>query len=108
MRNAEKAKLLETKFHVKAAIGSLEDLEQLTELVEKAHVVIHTVSMRLGIWENTYSETLQQADADNEAALKAINAGLKKRHEKLGDTPILIHTVCSLILTRLSHSHSYV
>ena len=35
-----------------------------------------------------------QADADDEAAMKAILEGLKKRHEKLGDLPILIQTVC--------------
>ena len=34
-----------------------------------------------------------QADADDEAALKAILAGLKRRHEKTGDVPHLIHTV---------------
>ena len=34
-----------------------------------------------------------QADADDEPAMKAILAGMKKRHEKTGDTPILIHLV---------------
>ena len=37
-----------------------------------------------------------QADALNEPALKAILAGLKKRYEKSGEKPILIHTVHSL------------
>ena len=44
MRNADKAKLLESKFPVKAVIGSLEDLDKLAELAENAHVVIQTVS----------------------------------------------------------------
>ena len=44
VRDAERAKLLETKFGVKAAIGSLKDLEMLTELAEGAHLVFHTVS----------------------------------------------------------------
>ncbi|KAI0682657.1 hypothetical protein C8T65DRAFT_596423, partial [Cerioporus squamosus] len=35
---------------------------------------------------------IAQADADDEAALKAILAGLKRRHEKTGDVPHLIHT----------------
>ena len=35
-----------------------------------------------------------QADADSEDPMKAILAGLKARHEKTGEKPILIHTVC--------------
>ena len=36
--------------------------------------------------------------------MKAILAGLKQRHEKLGDRPILIHTV--RYLSRCSHAQS--
>lgn len=38
-----------------------------------------------------------QANCDDEPAMKAILAGLKKRHDTTGDTPILIHTVCTQI-----------
>ncbi|KAI0682662.1 NAD(P)-binding protein [Cerioporus squamosus] len=74
VRDAAKAQLLESKFGVKAVVGSLQDLDKLTELAENAHIVVHT------------------ADATDEAALKAILAGLKRRYEKTGDVPHLIHT----------------
>ncbi len=37
-----------------------------------------------------------QADCDDVDALKAILSGLKARHEKTGDLPLLIHTVSLL------------
>ncbi|KAI0701878.1 NAD-P-binding protein [Cerioporus squamosus] len=73
VRNPDSAKMLESKFNVKAVVGSLKDLEKLTELAEGAHLVF------------------QAADADDEPSMKAILAGMKQRHEKTGDTPILIH-----------------
>lgn len=49
VRNAEKAKRLETEFGVKVALGSLQDLDKLASLSEDAHVVIHTVRrLRIG------------------------------------------------------------
>ncbi|KAI0739622.1 NAD(P)-binding protein [Daedaleopsis nitida] len=75
VRNADKAKLIEATLpHVKTVVGALQDLDKLTELSAQSHVVIHT------------------ANCDDEPAMKAILAGLKKRHETIGDTPILIHT----------------
>ena len=46
VRDAAKAALLESKCSptVKAAVGSLQDLDKLTELAENAHIVVHTVS----------------------------------------------------------------
>ena len=44
VRNADKAELLETQFGVKTVIGSLQDLDKLTTLVERAHIIINTVS----------------------------------------------------------------
>ncbi|RPD68447.1 NAD(P)-binding protein [Lentinus tigrinus ALCF2SS1-7] len=73
VRDADRAKLLESKFGVKAVVGSLKDADKLTDLAEGAHLVFHA------------------ADSDDEPAMKAILAGMKKRHEKIGDTPILIH-----------------
>ncbi|RDX57050.1 NAD-P-binding protein, partial [Lentinus brumalis] len=73
VRNPESGKILESKFGVKAVVGSLKDLDKLTELAEGAHLVF------------------QAADADDEPPMKAILVGMKKRHEKTGDTPILIH-----------------
>ncbi|RPD68444.1 NAD-P-binding protein [Lentinus tigrinus ALCF2SS1-7] len=74
VRDAAKAHLLESKFGVKTVVGSLQDVDKLSELAENAHIVVHT------------------ADADDEGAMKAILAGLKRRHEKTGDVPHLIHT----------------
>ncbi|KAI0635945.1 NAD-P-binding protein [Trametes polyzona] len=74
VRNAEKAKILESKFGVRVVHGSHQDLDKLEALAENAHVVFHC------------------ADADDEPAARAILSGLRKRHAKLGDLPILIHT----------------
>ncbi|KAL7278983.1 hypothetical protein ACG7TL_006815 [Trametes sanguinea] len=74
VRNAEKAKILESKFGVKAVVGTHQDLDKLEVLAENAHVVFHC------------------ADADDLPAARAILSGLRKRHAKLGDLPILIHT----------------
>ncbi|KAI0635602.1 NAD-P-binding protein [Trametes polyzona] len=74
VRNADKAKRLESEFGVKTVVGSLQDLDKLATLAENAHVVIHT------------------ADCDDVDAIKAILRGLKARHEKTGDLPLLIHT----------------
>ncbi|TFK91171.1 NAD-P-binding protein [Polyporus arcularius HHB13444] len=80
VRDSRKAKLLETKFGLKVVEGSLDDTHKLTEQSENAHIVIHT------------------ADCDHEPAMKAILAGLKKRHERLGELPILIHTSGAAVL----------
>ncbi|KAH9856648.1 NAD-P-binding protein [Lenzites betulinus] len=74
VRNADKAKKLESEFGVKVVVGSLADLDKLTSLAENAHVVF------------------QVADCDDLNAINAILKGLKARHEKTGDVPILIHT----------------
>ncbi|KAI0358320.1 NAD-P-binding protein [Trametes cingulata] len=74
VRNSEKAKKLEGSFGVKTVLGSLQDLDKLSELAENAHIVI------------------QVANCDNTEAMKAILSGLKRRHEKTGDVPLLIHT----------------
>ncbi|KAI0767998.1 NAD-P-binding protein [Trametes elegans] len=74
VRNVEKAKLLEKDFGVKTVIGSLQDHDKLANLAENAHVVF------------------QVASSDDIDATKAILSGLKRRHEKTGDLPLLIHT----------------
>ncbi|THH19044.1 hypothetical protein EW146_g2059 [Bondarzewia mesenterica] len=73
MRNEEKAKKLHS-IGVKSVIASLDDLDQLADLAAAANVVIHT------------------ADADHLPAAKAILSGIKQRHKKTGEVPILIHT----------------
>ncbi|EIW52407.1 NAD-P-binding protein [Trametes versicolor FP-101664 SS1] len=73
VRSADKAKRLESEFGVKTVIGSLQDLDKLEALAENAHVVI------------------QAADCDDVNATNAILRGLKARHEKTGDVPIMIH-----------------
>ncbi|EED84078.1 predicted protein [Postia placenta Mad-698-R] len=74
VRSAEKAKVLQEKFDVKAVVGSNDDLDKLEALSEQSHVVFSC------------------ADAGNLAAIQAILRGLKKRHTSTGDLPILIHT----------------
>ena len=48
VRNADKAKLLETRFGVKTVLGSLQDLDKLADLAESAKVTINTV--RTSTW----------------------------------------------------------
>ncbi|KAI0635600.1 NAD-P-binding protein [Trametes polyzona] len=74
VRNEEKAKILESMFGIDVVRGTLQDLEKLESLAENAHIVFHC------------------ANADDEPAARAILSGMKRRHEKLGDIPILIHT----------------
>ncbi|KAI0822485.1 NAD-P-binding protein [Trametes gibbosa] len=81
VRNEEKAKILESKFLVKVVRGNHQELDKLEALAEGSHVVFHT------------------ADADDEPAAKAILSGLRKRHAKLGDLPVLIHTSGTGVLT---------
>ncbi|KAI0696908.1 NAD(P)-binding protein [Cytidiella melzeri] len=80
VRSADKANRLE-KFGVKPVVGSYHDTALVEELAEKAHVVFSC------------------ADADAMDATKAFLAGLRKRHAKLGDLPILIHTSGTGLLT---------
>lgn len=44
VRSTRKAEILESKFRLKTLVGSLQDLEKLTENAEGADIVIHTVS----------------------------------------------------------------
>ncbi|RPD75004.1 NAD-P-binding protein [Lentinus tigrinus ALCF2SS1-7] len=74
VRSAEKAKILETQFGVKAVVGTHQDLDKIESLVENAHVVFHL------------------PDPDDVALINAILRGMRKRHAQLGDLPILIHT----------------
>ncbi|TFK91161.1 NAD-P-binding protein [Polyporus arcularius HHB13444] len=74
VRNAEKAKVLESKFGVKAVVGNHEEFDKVESLAENAHVVFNL------------------AEADNVPFIKAVLSGLRKRHAKHGDLPILIHT----------------
>ncbi|KZT23299.1 NAD(P)-binding protein [Neolentinus lepideus HHB14362 ss-1] len=77
VRNAEKAKLLET-FGVQTITGSYSDLDKLEVAAASSDVVFAI------------------ADCDDVAAATAILKGLKKRHIKMGTVPILIHTAFPL------------
>ncbi|GJE92242.1 NAD(P)-binding protein [Phanerochaete sordida] len=80
VRGQDKAKTLES-FGVKTVIGSYKDDHALTEkLAENAHIVFQIV------------------DADDLPAMQALLKGLKNRHEKTGDVPVLIHTSGSAIV----------
>ncbi|KAI0648487.1 NAD-P-binding protein [Trametes meyenii] len=74
VRNTEKAKFLEDKYGLKIALASLQELDKLSALAEDARVVIH------------------MADNDDVDAVKAILSGMRARHEKTGELPLLIHT----------------
>ncbi|TFY71385.1 hypothetical protein EVG20_g1597 [Dentipellis fragilis] len=80
LRSAEKAKKLEM-FGVHTALGSLDDVDKLEDLASKANVILNI------------------ADCDHFAGNTAILRGLKKRHEKTGEVPILIHTSGTGVLT---------
>ncbi|KAI0091093.1 NAD-P-binding protein [Irpex rosettiformis] len=80
VRSAEKAKKLEA-FGVKAVVGSLKDAALVEQLSENAHILF------------------SMADSDDVEATTAFLAGLKNRHTKTGDVPILIHTSGTGLLT---------
>ncbi|TBU33513.1 NAD(P)-binding protein [Dichomitus squalens] len=81
VRSPEKAKILKEKFDVNAIVGTHAELDKIESLVENSHVVFHL------------------ADADDEPLIQAILNGLRKRHSKVGDLPILIHTSGTGVLT---------
>ncbi|KAI0737098.1 NAD(P)-binding protein [Daedaleopsis nitida] len=81
VRNADKAKILESKFAVKAVVGTHQELDKIHDLAVQSHVVFHL------------------ADADDEPFMKALLGGMKERHAKIGDLPILIHTSGTGVLT---------
>ncbi|KAK1221623.1 hypothetical protein PQX77_015567 [Marasmius sp. AFHP31] len=73
VRDADKARKL-GEFGVKAIVCSLSDANLVEREVSEANVI------------------LAVADSDDLAAAEAINKGMKKRFEKTGEQPILIHT----------------
>ncbi|KAI0360027.1 NAD-P-binding protein [Trametes cingulata] len=78
-RSPEKAQLFE-RFGVSTVVGSLDDVEKLEAIAEQSDVVIEC------------------ADADHIASTKAFLAGFRKRYEKTGKTPLLIHTSGTAVL----------
>ena len=62
---------------------------------ENAHVVFELVSLLVYRTLTSLADCMRlpQAESDNVPFIEAILSGLRKRHEKLGDLPILIHTV---------------
>jgi len=81
-RSKDKAELINNlRPHVKAVVGTLEDLDLLEEQASKHDITINT------------------ADADNLGATQAILRGQAKRKEETGHRPILIHTSGTGVLT---------
>ncbi|GJE96185.1 NAD(P)-binding protein [Phanerochaete sordida] len=80
VRSEDKAAKL-NKLGVRTVIGSYKDVALVERLSEAAHVVF------------------SMADADDLPMVQAILKGLKQRHAKLGDLPILIHTSGTGVLT---------
>ncbi|KAI0707122.1 NAD-P-binding protein [Earliella scabrosa] len=85
VRNADKARILESKFNVKAVVGSHQDLDKIHDLVAKSDFVFHL------------------ADADDEPLIRTILKAQKERHAKTGKVPVLIHTSGTGVLTDDSH-----
>ncbi|KAJ3558023.1 hypothetical protein NM688_g1161 [Phlebia brevispora] len=83
VRSEEKAKKLQ-EFGVKTIMGSFDDNSLVESLAEEAHV----------IFSIAYVDDLPFA--------KALLSGLRKRHERLGDLLILIHTSGTGTLTAAS------
>ncbi|KAH9903079.1 NAD-P-binding protein [Cubamyces lactineus] len=77
VRNADKAKVLETQFGVKTVLGSFQDLDKLADLAANAQITINIASI---------------SSCDNVEATQAILRGLKQRHHKTGELPHFIHT----------------
>ncbi|KAL0061739.1 hypothetical protein AAF712_011412 [Marasmius tenuissimus] len=80
VRNADKAKILEEKFGVKAIVGSHSDQGLMEKEASEADVV------------------LAMADCDDVDAAGGINKGLKKKFEATGKRPILVHTTGAAVL----------
>ncbi|KAH9944977.1 NAD(P)-binding protein [Epithele typhae] len=74
VRSETKGKVLQEKFGVRPLVGSLQDADKITAASENANVVINT------------------ADCDDLPSAEAILAGMKARHDKTGEVPVLIHT----------------
>lgn len=79
VRNPEKAKQLKS-LGVKVEIGSHSDPEKVEALAAEADVVF------------------EAADVDDLGGTQAVLKGLKKRHEKTGQVPVLIHTSGTAVL----------
>lgn len=92
VRSAEKAQRLQA-FGINAVTGSTDEKEKLEALVLQAHVVLSMVGqIRTMLCLITHIDHTQ-ASADNFPAIQTVLSGMKKRHDALGDVPILIHTV---------------
>ncbi|KAJ3003793.1 hypothetical protein NUW54_g5123 [Trametes sanguinea] len=74
IRSPEKAKFVRENFPMNVVEGSNADLDKLTDLSERADIILNI------------------ADSDDLAAANAIMQGLKQRHEKTRVKPTLIHT----------------
>ncbi|TFK90669.1 NAD-P-binding protein [Polyporus arcularius HHB13444] len=74
VRDGKKAQILESQFGVKAVVGTHQEHDKIEGLVENAHIVFHL------------------PDPDDVPLIQAILRGMRTRHTKLGDLPILIHT----------------
>ena len=95
----------ENKFRslgVKTALGSNSDHSLLQHLAYEADVVIACVSLTCLYAPST--SIILQADADDVGAAKAILSGLKRRFERTGVAPSLIHTVSPPYLLPFSPS----
>ena len=97
----------ENKFRslgVKTALGSNSDYSLLQHLAYEADVVIACVSLAFLCAPST--SIILQANADDIGASKAILSGLKRRFERTGVAPSLIHTVGPPYLFPFSPSFS--
>jgi hypothetical protein len=79
VRDATKAARLQADFGVNATVGSHNDRALVEPLAAAADVVITA------------------ANVDDMDAAKAILDGMRRRKEESGISPVLIHTVCSLL-----------
>lgn len=95
VRSPEKAKLLKSRFpQVKVAVGHHGESDKIASLAEKAHLVLQIVGLASLLSTLPHSRlTARQADSDDEALIKALLKGLRKRYETTGDVATFIHTV---------------
>ncbi len=104
VRNAEKATILQSKFGVKAVVGTHQELDKVERLAEDAQIVFNLVIPYPTSQRECDTESPCQADADDELLIKAILSGAKTRQALVGESSVLIHTGSTIVRSLLVYT----